>query len=120
MKVKILYGYITLIILLTTLPLHLFFDFGDDQWSNNFLSLIPADKVGHFALYFGLGVILAWNKLTSKKYFIISFLFALMMELLHLGIPYRTFELMDLFSNELGLIISFWVSHLRTQVQSHQ
>ena len=120
MKIKLLFSYIILIILLTILPLHLVFDFGDDQWSSGFFSFIPTDKMGHFSLYFGLGIIFVWNELVSLRNFFLGFLFAFIMEALHLAIPYRTFELMDLFSNELGFTISFLGARLQTRVQSHR
>ena len=72
-------------------------------------------SINHFFYFFYLTFLgLIYN--LSKKKFINSFLFLFILscflELLHFFIPNRAFELNDLLSNSMGILIIFFLSKL--------
>jgi len=74
------------------------------------------DKVSHFISYFLLGSLAFLSFEENKKFKNIVFfliLFSLIMEFLHLFIPNRFYENLDLVMNFLGIIIGLSIFQLR-------
>lgn len=74
------------------------------------------DKVSHFISYFLLGSLAFLSFEKNKKFKNIVFfliLFSLIMEFLHLFIPNRFYENLDLVMNFLGIIIGLSIFQLR-------
>lgn len=74
------------------------------------------DKVSHFISYFLLGSLAFLSFEKNKKFKNIVFfliLFSLIMEFLHLFIPNRFYENLDLLMNFLGIIIGLSIFQLR-------
>ena len=74
------------------------------------------DKVSHFISYFLLGSLAFLSFEKNKKFKNIVFfliLFSLIMEFLHLFIPNRFYENLDLVMNFLGINIGLFIFQLR-------
>jgi VanZ family protein len=74
------------------------------------------DKVSHFISYFLLGSLAFFSFEKNKKFKNIVFfliLFSLIMEFLHLFIPNRFYENLDLVMNFLGIIIGLSIFQLK-------
>ena len=74
------------------------------------------DKVSHFISYFLLGSLAFLSFEENRKFKNIVFfliLFSLIMEFLHLFIPNRFYENLDLVMNFLGIIIGLSIFQLR-------
>lgn len=74
------------------------------------------DKLSHFVSYFFLGLLafLSFGKnLKFKSIVIFLILFSLLMEVLHLYIPSRFYENLDLVMNFLGLIVGLFLIKLK-------
>ena len=73
------------------------------------------DKVSHFLTYFVLGVLfnLSYKK-NSFFIIMIGFLisFSIIMELLHIIIPNRFYENIDLLMNFLGLVVGIYIMNI--------
>ena len=73
------------------------------------------DKVSHFLTYFVLGVLfnLSYKK-NSFFIIMIGFLisFSIIMELLHMVIPNRFYENIDLLMNFLGLVVGIYIMNI--------
>ena len=75
-----------------------------------------SDKLSHFVSYFFLGLLafLSFGKnLKFKSIVIFLILFSLLMEVLHLYIPSRFYENLDLVMNFLGLIVGLFLIKLK-------
>ena len=75
-----------------------------------------SDKLGHFLVYFILSFLACLSFDNNKKLnFIIFFLvfFSLIMELLHLFIPNRYYENVDLLMNFVGVIFGFFIFQVK-------
>ena len=73
-------------------------------------------KLSHFVSYFFLGVLafLSFDKNRKFKSIVIFLiLFSLLMEVLHLYIPNRFYENLDLVMNFLGLIVGLFLFKLK-------
>lgn len=64
------------------------------------------DKVAHFGLHFLGALLLRKSGFSYKKIFIGDFLFGLTIECIQLGVPGRSFELLDLLANSLGVLFA--------------
>ncbi len=74
------------------------------------------DKLSHFVSYFFLGLLafLSFGKNRKFKSIVIFLiLFSLLMEVLHLYIPSRFYENLDLVMNFLGLIVGLFLFKLK-------
>ena len=118
MKKIILYIYILFVIFFTVAPLHLLFSgyFEADSWSHPFLLRFPPDKLVHLFMYLMLSILLLINFPVSKKVYVKSLLFGLIMECIQIAIPYRTFEIVDLLANQVGVTIPYFLGFLKKQV----
>ena len=75
-----------------------------------------SDNLGHFLVYFILSFLACLSFDNNKKLnFIIFFLvfFFLIMELLHLFIPNRYYENVDLIMNFVGVIFGFFIFQVK-------
>ena len=92
-----------------------YFLYGDINKQPSLVSNPIGTSINHF-FYFTYLTFLALIYSQSKKKFINSFLFlfilSVFLELLHFFIPNRAFELNDLLSNGMGILIIFFLSKL--------
>ena len=92
-----------------------YFLYGEMNKQPNLISNPIGTSINHF-FYFTYLTFLGSVYSLSKKKFINSFLFlfilAIFLELLHFFIPNRAFELNDLLSNSMGILIIFFLSKL--------
>jgi VanZ family protein len=108
---RIAWAYTLLILLLVTLPLN-----GEDQFlgklNDNYVLQIRFDYLSHALLFIPwvLVVVYGW-RIYAKSYsqivlaFVLALAFAAFCEYLQLLLPYRTFNINDLVSNELGVTL---------------
>ena len=89
--------------------------YGDLDKQPNLVNSSIGTSINHF-FYFSYLTFLGLIYSLSKKKFINSFLFlfvlSILLELLHFFIPNRAFELNDLLSNIMGILIIFFFSKL--------
>ena len=92
-----------------------YFLYGDINKQPSLVSNPIGTSINHF-FYFTYLTFLGLIYSQSKKKFINSFLFlfilSVFLELLHFFIPNRAFELNDLLSNGMGILIIFFLSKL--------
>ena len=92
-----------------------YFLYGDMNKQPSLVSSPIGTSINHF-FYFTYLTFLGLIYNLSKKKFINSFLFlfilSILLELLHFFIPNRAFELNDLLSNIMGILIIFFLSKL--------
>ena len=92
-----------------------YFLYGDMSKQPSLVSNPIATSINHF-FYFSYLTFLGLIYSLSKQKFINSFLFlfvlSILLELLHFFIPNRAFELNDLLSNIMGILIIFFLSKL--------
>ena len=92
-----------------------YFLYGDMSKQPSLVSNPIGTSINHF-FYFTYLTFLGLIYNLSKKKFINSFLFlfilSILLELLHFFIPNRAFELNDLLSNIMGILIIFFLSKL--------
>jgi len=92
-----------------------YFLYGDMSKQPSLVSNPIGTSINHF-FYFSYLTFLGLIYSLSKKKFINSFLFlfvlSILLELLHFFIPNRAFELNDLLSNIMGILIIFFLSKL--------
>ena len=92
-----------------------YFLYGDINKQPSLVSNPIGTSINHF-FYFSYLTFLGLIYSLSKKKFINSFLFlfvlSILLELLHFFIPNRAFELNDLLSNIMGILIIFFLSKL--------
>ena len=92
-----------------------YFLYGDMSKQPSLVSNPIGTSINHF-FYFTYLTFLGLIYSLSKKKFINSFLFlfilSILLELLHFFIPNRAFELNDLLSNIMGILIIFFLSKL--------
>ena len=92
-----------------------YFLYGDMSKQPSLVSNPIGTSINHF-FYFSYLTFLVLICNLGKKKFIKSFLFllvlAIFLELLHFFIPNRAFELNDLLSNGMGILIIFFLSKL--------
>ena len=85
---------------------------------NKQLSLVNnpiGTSINHFFYFFYLTFLGLIYRLSKKKFinsFLFLFILAIFLELLHFFIPNRAFELNDLLSNSMGILIIFFLSKL--------
>ena len=73
-------------------------------------------SINHFFYFTYLTFIGLIYSLRKKKFinsFLFLFLFSIFLEFLHFFIPNRAFELNDLLSNSMGVLITFFIFKLR-------
>lgn len=92
----------------------------DSQWHFPFLDFIPADKLTHLLLYLPLGLLLWKQKSVNKKMISIAFIFGIATEVVQYFIPYRSFDLLDMMANEVGITLPYLVAHLKKRIESAQ
>ncbi len=115
---KIYFLFLTVI---STAPMHLILpNQTDSQWHFPFLEFIPADKLTHLLLYLPLGLLLTKQKSVNKKMISIAFTFGIATEVVQYFIPYRSFDLLDLVANEIGIILPYLLVRLKKQIESAQ
>ncbi len=84
----------------------------------------PADKVGHFAMYLGLGAVIAL-RVGITDFFLghrvtrwtkggwiaptVGVVYAILNEVQQIFVPSRSFSYGDIVANVTGLLIGFWV-----------
>ena len=121
MKKKLLHIYLVIIFIFTVAPVHLLLpNFEQDKWQNPFLLHFPPDKIAHFFIYFILGVLIILNFELKKKYYIAGLFYGILMETLQYPISFRTFELVDLLANIVGLSCSYGLALLKKPSRSGQ
>ena len=113
MKNKFVLIYGSFILLFNFIPLNIFdgFLFSPDA-NQHFDFFIPADKLGHFFIYFGFGIVVLKTTVNSIYSYLYGILFGIIMECCHYFLPYRSFEFLDMMANVLGYSIIF-VANLR-------
>ncbi len=91
-----------------------FFLYGDLGRQPNLISNPIGTSINHLIFFFYLGI-LSFIIHTKQKRIVYSFLFlfsvSVLLELLHLIIPNRAFELNDLFANSVGVILAFFINN---------
>ncbi len=91
-----------------------FFLYGDLGKQPNLISNPIGTSINHLIFFFYLGI-LSFIIHTKQKRIVYSFLFlfsvSVLLELLHLIIPNRAFELNDLFANSVGVILAFFINN---------
>ena len=92
-----------------------YFLYGNMNKQPSLVSNPIGSSINHF-FYFSYLTFLGLIYSLSKKKFINSFLFlfilSIFLELLHFFIPNRAFELNDILSNSMGILIIFFLSKL--------
>ena len=83
---------------LMLLPSHWFFH-GDDQVDSQII-----DKIFHAFVYFFLVLWFSGQYKMSFTFFLVISLYGVLIEFIQYFIPYRSAELMDIFSNQIGVI----------------
>ena len=81
----------------------------------DFISNPLGTSINHFIFFFYLGILgLIFRKNQKKLINSFSFLFliSIILELLHYIIPHRAFELNDLYSNSLGVLLAYFILKL--------
>ena len=117
-KYKIIFYLINIcIIFLYLFPGSLFgcIFFGDCSIQPQISPNLPLISSNHFAVFFVLSVTgyLTYTKKTHINYLIIYLhLLAIILEILHLIIPERSFQWSDLFGNLLAVFIVFFIYNL--------
>jgi VanZ family protein len=119
LKLIIYLYYLSLVVLLI---IYLFpgsiigyFLYGEMNKQPNLISNPIGTSINHFFYFFYLTFLGLIYSLSKKKFinsFLFLFILAIFLELLHFFIPNRTFELNDLFSNSMGILIIFFLSKL--------
>lgn len=110
---KLAWVYTVLILLLVTLPIN-----GEDQFlgqlNHNYVVQIRLDYVSHMLLFIPWALLVGYGWELHKKgrtrfglSFLLALAFAAFCEYLQLLLPYRTFNINDLVSNMLGIIIGY-------------
>ena len=91
-----------------------FFLYGDLGKQPNLISNPIGTSINHLIFFFYLGI-LSFIIHIKQKRIVYSFLFlfsvSVLLELLHLIIPNRAFELNDLFANSVGVILAFFINN---------
>lgn len=110
---KLAYGYTIMILLLVTLPIN-----GEDQFlgklNDNYVLQIRLDYISHCFL-FAPWILLIWwgwevsNKSRNGQFLCLlaALTFAIGCEYIQLPLTYRRFNINDLFSNSLGVLLGF-------------
>ena len=92
-----------------------FFLYGDLGKQPNLISNPIGTSINHLIFFFYLGI-LSFIIHIKQKRIVYSFLFlfsvSVLLELLHLIIPNRAFELNDLFANSVGVILAFFINNI--------
>jgi len=83
---------------LMLLPSHWFFH-GDDHVDSQII-----DKIFHALVYFFLALWFSGQYKVSFTFFLVISLYGVLIEFIQYFIPYRSAELMDIFSNQIGVI----------------
>ena len=83
---------------LMLLPSHWFFS-GDDHVDSQII-----DKIFHVLVYFFLVLWFSGQYKVSFTFFLVISLYGVLIEFIQYFIPYRSAELMDIFSNQIGVI----------------
>lgn len=110
---KVAVGYTVLILLLVALPIN-----GEDQFlgrlNDNYVLQIRFDYISHVLMFVPWVLIGAYGWQLQRKSsirialsFVLALLFAVLCEYLQLLLPYRTFNINDLMSNSLGVLLGF-------------
>tara|TARA_B110001454_G_C12642547_1_gene401861 strand:- start:401 stop:784 length:384 start_codon:yes stop_codon:yes gene_type:complete len=112
---KILF-YISLLLLIifSLYPGNLFGSifYGDSKQRLNLTNSLFAGSLNHFIYYVYislLGFFLYLNTEEFKKIVFSLFFLAIILELIHLVLPQRTFQFLDIFGNIFGVIIAYCI-----------
>jgi len=92
-----------------------YFLYGDMNKQPSLINNPIGVSINHFFYFFYLtllGLIYSQNKKKFINSFLFLFVLAIFLELLHFFVPNRTFELNDLISNTMGILIIFFSSKL--------
>jgi VanZ family protein len=99
-----IYAYAFLVFVISVIPV-----------SVPYSQKIPVDKITHFFIYL-IFAFLVSNTLVLKHYkhnrlkgFFYSFSLGLIIEIVQYFLPYRTFEVLDIFSNSLGAFLGVFI-----------
>ena len=119
LKLIIYLYYLSLVVLLI---IYLFpgsiigyFLYGEMNKQPNLISNPIGTSINHFFYFFYLTFLGLIYRLSKKKFinsFLFLFILAIFLELLNFFIPNRAFELNDLLSNSMGILIIFFLSKL--------
>ena len=93
-----------------------YFLYGDMNKQPSLVSNPIGTSINHFFYFTYLTFIGLIYSLKKKKFinsFLFLFLFSIFLEFLHFFIPNRAFELNDLLSNSMGVLITFFIFKLR-------
>ena len=93
-----------------------YFLYGDMSKQPSLVSNPIGTSINHFFYFTYLTFIGLIYSLKKKKFinsFLFLFLFSIFLEFLHFFIPNRAFELNDLLSNSMGVLITFFIFKLR-------
>ena len=93
-----------------------YFLYGDMSKQPSLVSNPIGTSINHFFYFTYLTFIGLIYSLRKKKFinsFLFLFLFSIFLEFLHFFIPNRAFELNDLLSNSMGVLITFFIFKLR-------
>ena len=93
-----------------------YFLYGDMNKQPSIVNSPIGTSINHFFYFTYLTFIGLIYSLRKKKFinsFLFLFLFSIFLEFLHFFIPNRAFELNDLLSNSMGVLITFFIFKLR-------
>jgi len=77
-------------------------------------SNIPLDKIFHYIYYFAFASCFLWIDRKTKNYLYLLFLSGILIEGLQQFTSYRSFELVDILSNTLGILSAFFIFKLKS------
>ena len=99
-----IYAYTFFVVIVSIIPISIRYNQG-----------IPLDKITHFFLYFIFSFLVS-NTLALKDYrhncikgFFYVFIIGVMIEIIQYFLPYRSFELLDIFSNSFGALLGTFI-----------
>lgn len=109
MNFKLLFGvYIVLHLVLALVVFNL-----EDKVSAEGIKLkFRVDYFAHMLAFMPWSVWGYWLKMNKIHWFIAGIIFAMTMEGLHYFVPYRVFNIIDLLSNMLGVLLGFGLLNL--------
>ena len=100
-----------------------FFFYGDFEREINLVKNPYGSSINHFIYYIYvslLGFFIYMKDKNFKKLVYILFILSIILELIHLIIPKRTFELNDLLFNICGVAVAYFVINIYLFIKTHE
>tara|TARA_R110002049_G_scaffold22203_1_gene79877 strand:- start:243 stop:593 length:351 start_codon:yes stop_codon:yes gene_type:complete len=83
---------------------------------SNHASTLPVDKIFHFIFHSLFSVWFIFSKLKSSSTFLLMFSYGITVELLQSLTDHRSFELLDIAANSLGIILVLSIFELKNRL----